>query len=312
MGKFSAEKIKKKQKEIAKEKKELKERIKAGFVRRLTSEEGKNIYRFKETNTKSDFPWEEKGIHYNCGPDNKTHIRCIRDIAIEGKKGYAPVSKCPQCKDNEKNLKGDNTRKKVRAKKRRRTQRRFFEGINLTPLRKYFEEEKKIPTPKKCFGNYVWKEDDDGHDVCEKCIKKTAWGKVCKDGVGYLVLGPKVSDPLVSQSYRIYSQLGHNPFSLKEGHNFEFNKTGEDLNTEYSDINFSLEPFELPKTVVAFMKENKIDWSGIYPKLSVEETIAKMKGVELEEEDDEDEDEEEETIEDDDEEDDEEDDDEYC
>ena len=204
MGKFSADKIKKKQKEIAKEKKEQKERAKTGFVRRLISQDGKNIMRFKETNTESDFPWEEMGIHYNCGPDSRGQIRCIRDVAIEGKKGYAPISKCPQCKEIDEGLRSDNAIKKARAKKRRRSQRRFFEGINLTPLKKYFEEEKKIPTPKDCFGNYIWKEDEAGHDACELCIKKNAWGKVCQYGLGYLALGPKVSDPLVSQSYRIF------------------------------------------------------------------------------------------------------------
>lgn len=291
MGKFSPKKFKKKEEENAVRRQKSQEKMKASFVRKLPTVSGKNLYRFKETNTGGDYPWEEMAIHYNCGPDGETQIRCIRDVIDEGAPGYLSSSKCPVCaaieKDKKAGKKGD-ARAKIRASKRRRVPRMFLEGICLTPLIKFFDGDvSKIPQPKACFGTYAWKEDDSRYNECQSCVKKTSWGKVCQNGVGILGIGPTVGDPLVSMASKIYKSMNHNPFDLKEGHNYEFTRAGEGLQTKYSDVGFSLEPYDLPKVVKAFMKENSVDWTTVYPKLSYEETENQMKGVEFEDDEDE-------------------------
>jgi len=292
MGKFSGEKVREKTKEIAAQRKRQKKKSSSRFARRLVVVDGKNYFRFKETATESEFPWEEMGIHYNCGPDRKAQIRCIRDHVEENFKGFEPFDLCPQCLSLEEDRKRGGAKAKARLKLRYRKQRCLLEGINLTPLHKFFEDdEKKFPKPRECFGNYIFREEDEGHDVCEKCVAKTSWGKVCQSGLGYLTVGPTVRDPLISMANKIHKEIGHNPFSITEGHNFEFSRSGEKIKTTYSDVGFSLTTFILPKVVRKYMSENALDWSIIYPKLTSEEILAVMKGVELEPDEDLDEDE---------------------
>ena len=139
MGEFSPKKFKQKEKQNAARAKRNAEKASSSFTRRLPTVPGGNLLRFKETNTKGDYPWVEMGIHYNCGPSGDLHIRCLRDNVEEGSSGFQPASACPQCSGNKKDVANkDNPRAKVRALKRRRVQRTFLEGLCLTPLLKFF------------------------------------------------------------------------------------------------------------------------------------------------------------------------------
>ena len=229
MGKFSAKKFEKREKENTARKKRNKSKSSGKFVRRLTSAGGANLFRFQETTSKGDFPWSEMGIHYSCGEDGKTQIRCLRDHADDfDKKNFQPAKKCPQCLQNEKDLKSGVKRKKIRASKRRRVSRIFLEGICLTPLIKWIDAGKKLPKLKKCFGTFEWRDDGERFDECETCSTKTAWGKVCLAGIGIFGVGPTLGDPLTSMAKKIGRSLKHNPFDHEEGHNFEFTKSGEE------------------------------------------------------------------------------------
>ena len=263
MGKFSLEGMKKKKGEIKKQKEKQAERI--NFVRRHSAVDGKNIFRFKETNTGGEYPWEEMGLHYRCGPNKDQTVRCLRDVIGEAD-GIKDIAKCPQCVEVDSYYKKGGERYKALAGIKGRKHRVLLEGINLTSLVENFEND-NVPDPKKCFGNFVFREEDEGFKKCKICINKDPWGMVCKSGLGYLTIGPTLGEPLVNQAYKIGKSLKHNPFSLKNGHNFEFNKSGEELLTKYSDIGFSLDSYNLPLVVKVFMKDNSLDWSRVYPKV---------------------------------------------
>ncbi len=288
MGSFDEKAMLKKKKKMKKQEQERAEKRKNLFIKNHKTHPGINLFRFFETKTKSEFPWEEKGIHYGCGPDGKASFRCPRDNVDDESKGFDPIKKCSQCIKCQ-NLYDKGTKSsKAKAGRTNRKERILLEALDLTSLAKAFEEGKTFKA-KECFGNFVFRESDEGFATCEKCVEKTSWGKVCQEGIGFLTIGPTLGGPMVSQAYKIHKSLKHNPFDPIEGHNFEFSRAGEELGTTYSDQGFSLESFKLPKVVRAFVEANALNWDEIYPKLSKDEMIAKIKGIEEEPEDEEEE-----------------------
>ena len=270
-------KAKKHLKKEKKKKAEREERRKSQ-TQWMQSDTGKNCIGIVCPHENMDnMPFQERGVHRNCGPDGKLQFNCRRD------NDDVPNDKCTQCVENSKLYASNKKLDKKRASKRRRDQRYYFPVIDLSPLLE--DDVSKMP---KCFIDYP---DDENKKARKKRgCKNCDWQNACEKGIMTLSAGKIMYNGIMDEFADTDSDIT-NP---KKFYPIKFEKTQEDPNDpktiRYANIKAMKKPIKLPDEVAARLEENTPDLKLVGAPKSKEEMKALMAGIEMDAGDEEDDD----------------------
>jgi hypothetical protein len=256
------------------ERKKRQERGDIGFYR---PEVGKNcLYLCPAHENMDGIPYVKRGKHRNCGPEGKTDFMCRRST------GKEPINDCPQCVEIKELYGTGKERDKKKASRMRRSQRFYWNVINMRPLLELGDDE-KVTIP-DCFLDYPDEEDKKTRKArgCKRCDYIDA----CEEGVIVFSFGPKIKEQLFDE-LEPFLKKGIDVTNPKGFYPLQFKRKGEEvLNTDYTGVKFG-DKVKFPDEVVARINEGLIDLSELSIPKGVDEVKKLMSGVPTEDADDE-------------------------
>ena len=224
-------------------------------------------------------PYQMRGSHFKCGPNHDKILTCRRD------KRSVPLNDCPECMKVSKLYSSEKPSMVELGKKQARKQQYLWGCLDMSN----FIDGDGVPIdmlpPPKCFSNYVGDEKAKGYKTCQKCVDTAgSWGPTCQMGVCVFRQGSMLYEPTYKALKRFHAKKV-DITAFDTPHMMIIEQKGKDGGGREKYTVTGWEPFEMPKIVAKWLRDNLPELSKVFPPKSAEEITAIMKGVEYEADD---------------------------